>query len=88
MDLNLFTYFEPRIRVLLADCDGCGMIDSMRLNVFLEHSAIAAHPTNCYKSRMIAFIDALHFSSAFWMITFWVLDVWYERYIQLSKGLS
>jgi len=53
-------------------------------NLF-EQTAISTHPTAWNESRMIPFVDPLHFGTAFWMIAFWVLDVWHAGCIQLVK---
>jgi hypothetical protein len=54
-------------------------------SIFLEQLALGTKPTAWYESMPGAFVDSLHVSTAFWVRAFWVFDVWYERYIQLSR---
>jgi len=80
--LNSSVFKDVHIRVLLPDIAWSGMFLSLLL-VFLKQSTINSQPTNWYESRMILFVNALHFSTAFGMITFRVYDIWHRRGIQL-----
>ena len=45
------------------------------LNVFVNKIQLSTHPGTWYKSGVYPFAKSLHFSSAFWMIAFSVLDI-------------
>ena len=38
-----------------------------------------------YKTTSIPFVDTLHFCTTFYVIAFWMLDVWHKRCIQLTN---
>ena len=49
------------------------------LHVFFEQSTINTEPTAWYERRTLPFVDSLHFSTAFWVLAFWVFDIWHDK---------
>lgn len=60
------------------------MAQSVCLIVRFEQTAINTKPTTLDKTTINPFVNPLHFGTAFWVCAFWMLDIWHERYIQLS----
>lgn len=50
-----------------------------------EMPAIGTYAAAWNERRTIPFVNALHFSSAFWMVTFRMFDIWHERCVQLKN---
>jgi hypothetical protein len=49
----------------------------MWLIVFFEQTAISTKPTTLYESRISSLVNSLHFGTTFWVLAFWVFDVWH-----------